>query len=397
MEIEEIFEEVNDYLGETSINFNDEWKCICNIIYKEFDGGDLYGKALIKYSNEINKNEKLIIELKELIESYDREVKFFQGIKETLYFNLGIIWHSLGEMYDNEAINAFKKYIYYLYDKTNNTSFSLQAYAFRSCNQFLYKSLINEQLNLSSPSVFNDPFDCPITVLLKKYDEEVNNLLLKAYNDCLKIACFSCKNELSLEEGVKCSDCKDEYLNALMWAHYADSHKGICIKYYFGNNMTKGVCDLDSGKKISYFRNVIYSDDAMNKLVDDNNNSIDATKGVFLKGKCWEYENELRYMELDVEGTGTHKQIDIPNCISAVYFGLRCSQSDKDTIMKILKGRKCDKSGNEIEFYQMEMDETCFGQLKAKRIIEETKKGCLTNILNVLKRYITKKANRLFP
>lgn len=372
------FDEVEKYLSGTVKEFNEKWGEIINRWCSGKDGSVLYGKALIKYSKEINdreeKDEELINKLKCLIEKYDGSVEFFMHIKETLYLNLGIIWHSLGKKYDDEAINAFKKYIYYLYSKTNNTYYSsILAYAFRSCNQFLYQSLINEQLNLSSPSVFNDPFDCPITVLLKKY-EEVNNLLLKAYNDCLKIACFSCKYDLSSVSGSQLkNNCKNEYLNALMWAHYADSHKGICIKYHFDSSMTKSICD--PGKIISYFKNVIYSDDAMNKLVDDNNNSIDARNAVFLKGKCWEYENELRYMELDVEGTGTHKQIDIPNCISAVYFGLRCSQSDKDTIMKILKGRKCDKSGNEIEFYQMEMDETCFGQLKAKRIIEETNKG----------------------
>lgn len=373
MENIEMFEEVKKYIENVSdIDFNDKWKSICGYIYnkEKEDGSELYGKSLIKYSNEIKKTtkkEEFVNNLKCLIEDYDNINKFCMSIKETLYFNLGILWHSLGEKYDDEAINAFKKYIYYLYAQTNNISCSIQAYAFRSCNQFLYKSLVNEQLNLSSPSVFNDPFDCPINVLLKKYDEEVSNLLLKAYNDCLKIACFSCNCVISKTE-LKRLDSKDEYLNELMWAHYADSHKGICIKYCFDSKMTNDICS--SGQKISYFKNVIYSDDAMENLVDKNDNSIDATKGVFLKGKCWEYEKELRYLDLDVEGTGTHKQIDIPDCISAVYFGLRCPQSDKDTIIKILKERKCKKSGCDIEFYQMEMDEAYFGRLKAKRIIE---------------------------
>lgn len=94
-----------------------------------------------------------------------------------------------------------------------------------------------------------------------------------------------------------------------------------------------------------------------------------------MKGKDWEYENELRYLYFDIESTGKHKQIDIPNCIEAVYFGLKCSDSDKDTILKILKGKKlvtCDlrknKTEKDIEFYQMELDYKHFGRLKAVKL-----------------------------
>lgn len=77
-------------------------------------------------------------------------------------------------------MSAFKKYLFYLLAQSNNNSFAnLSSFAFRKCNEYLYKSLINEQLNLSSPSEFNDPFDCPILALLKMYEDDVDELILK--------------------------------------------------------------------------------------------------------------------------------------------------------------------------------------------------------------------------
>jgi len=106
-----------------------------------------------------------------------------------------------------------------------------------------------------------------------------------------------------------------------------------------------------------------------------NKDSISVEDSFFLKGKNWEYENELRYLYFDIDGTGKHKQIDIPNCIEAVYFGVKCSQADKDTIMKILKDQKLiaydlqdNRTEKDIEFYQIEMDLKHFGQLNAVKL-----------------------------
>lgn len=398
MAIKILFEEIDNYLSKytdiKNINeqnakndFRKEWKEVCS--YN--NGAEKYGKALIIYSIVLEKSKSSqsdIEKLEILIKEYDiqKGSEYKMANKESLFFNLGICWTNLG--CDGKAIEAYKKYLFYLFSMANNTTYSnIEAYAFRNCGEYTYKSLINEQLNLSSPSVFNDPFDCPIVVLLKKYDDKVNNLILKAYNECLKIACFSRRYKLEsymgndgyLDRHEKHSGGKEEYLNELMWAHYADCHKGICIKFHFRQNMTKMI--TNSNKEISYFKDTIYSDKAMSNY-SGSVGSISVDDSIFLKGQCWEYENELRYMNFDINGSGTHKQIDIPNCIAAVYFGLKCSQENKDTIIKILKGRKWkeiipanllkktpeNEVEKDIEFFQMEMDQSHFGQLIAKKI-----------------------------
>ncbi|MBR4488329.1 MAG: DUF2971 domain-containing protein [Bacteroidales bacterium] len=378
-------------------SFSEEWLRLCPYLGRanrfNEDGASKLGQALIKYSAAIEQlpcKESEVIHLKELIDTYDRDkdCRYKISIKEALYFNLGLCWHKLGTRYEDDALLAFKKSLFFLLEQSNHKSYAgLSAYGFRKCNEFLYKSLINEQLNISSPSEFNDPFDCPILVLLNMYDDEINKLILKAYNDSLKIACFSRKikllPEISEQGEPKTNEdgnpiylhkqgCdKDEYLNELMWAHYADFHKGVCIKYHFNAKMTKMI--TSSNRIISYFKDVKYSENDMSKY--SNKDSISVEDSFFLKSKNWEYENELRYLYFDIDGTGKHKQIDIPNCIEAVYFGVKCAQSDKDTIRKILKDQKLityDLQENMIEkgieFYQMEMDMNQFGQLKAVKL-----------------------------
>ena len=240
--------------------------------------------------------------------------------------------------------------------------------------------MINEQLNLSSPAVFNDPFDCPILELLNNEDD-IALLVREAYRYCLKISCFICNKKLPYSKDetspliyneMKRVGDKDEFLNTLMWAHYADNHSGVCIKYTFDTSITQ--LGSDNSSIISFFQDVEYSDDDLEKYSQIN--YISLKDSFFLKGKQWEYENELRFLYFDMKGNGEYQQIDIPNCIEAVYFGMRCSENDIRTIKGILREKKFlkkDIKGNiidtrDVEFYKIERDKSHFGQLKAIKI-----------------------------
>lgn len=387
---DEILSYVNSYerkvkhenASQVYTEFKEEWQDSIGYQYGEKDMDEEYGKALNIYSVSIYEEgyitEAKVKKLEDLIDYYcnQKSVQYYFNIKATLYGNLGVCWHKLGENYDAYSLKAFKKYVYYLVIPTSNTSYQPTAYAFKTCSKYLLEALINEELNISSPSRFNDPFDCPILELLNNSDE-VSQLLRQAYSQCLKITCFSSNMKLpQIKDGEiitepKHPDDQPEYLNELMWAHYADSHKGICIKYHFPNSIS--ITGAEDPNRFSYFQDVRYSNEDISKYSAQD--TIDLYSAFFLKGKQWEYENELRFLYFDTNGKEGYDTIKIKNCIEAIYFGLKCSKEDKFTIMNILRDRahikenlNNGKSEFPIKFFQMEIDKEHFGELKAVEI-----------------------------
>ena len=75
-----------------------------------------------------------------------------------------------------------------------------ECYAFKPITNWLYYSLMHGALNISSPTTFNDPFDCPIIQLLENEKEDVAKLISKAYKGCLKIVCFISNKQLPTSE-----------------------------------------------------------------------------------------------------------------------------------------------------------------------------------------------------
>ena len=371
-------------------DFDEQWSAITEYMIDETENRQSkYGQALVTLSvavyelSDTTKDE--VTRLSNLINAFENNtnVKYKFGIKEALYFNLGYCWHKVSSLYDNKAIEAFKKYVYYLVTLSSHTSYRPTAYAFRKCNKYLYKSLRKEQLNISSPTTFNDPFDCPIIELLS-HGDDIASLIHRAYKDCLKIACFSSNIKLPYLENPndmfskkiidekKHKNDKEEFLNELMWAHYSDSHKGVCIKYSFCDSISN--LGNNNDKIVSYFKDVKYSTKDLSGY--SKKDAITLEDSFFLKGKQWEYENELRYLYFDLDCHSKFGTVDIPNSIEAIYFGLKCSARDKKKILRIMKSKKHVKkdlkgsiiSQKPVEFYQMEMDYEHFGQIKATKL-----------------------------
>lgn len=373
------------------LNNYSTWKNIVGYMVDGKDGEREYGNALIIFSvaiSEINPIKEGIIDtLITEVQEYENKVKYMFEIKSALYGNLGLCWHKLGLLYDNMAIEAFKKYIFYQLTLSNHTSYSgLTCYSFRNCSKFLFQSLVNDTLNLSSPTTFNDLFDCPIIELMNN-DNDTSKLIREAYLSGVKVACFV-KNEklpytndtldAPITNNKKNKRDKKEYLNELMWAHYADSHNGICIKFKFPSEITTS--GSENNNYVAYFKDVEYISD-LKKY--SKQNAINMNDAFFAKGKSWQYENELRLLYYNPTNHDSHISLPISNCIEAVYFGVKCSDKDKQTIKNILKGRKCIsyksqwinntikeiKEEKDIEFFQMKIDDKIFGTIKAVKAI----------------------------
>ena len=363
------------------------------------DGERLYGAALSVFSANLYfsalLNEDAVNLLRSEISEYEAKVHYMYGYKNVLYSNLVLCLKKLSLATDDELKGLLKKALYYSMGMSNHTSYQVECYAYRSTNKYLLDAFREEKLSMSSPTTFNDPFDCPILELLNQYGDDISKLVREAYQDCIKITCFVKNTKVEPktdesgipeidEEGKliripKHKKDPDEYLNELMWAHYANNHKGVCIKYHFHNDMTKFA---DTSKnQIAYFRDVKYTSniDKYRKA-----ESISLGDAFFVKGKAWEYENELRLLSYDLNGSGKYASVDAKQSIAAVYFGLKCPKRTRAKIINILKGHKWVnkikrwddtkktivniEAEYPVEFFQMEIDEKCFGKLKAVKI-----------------------------
>lgn len=370
---------------QTFLDNHAEWMQATDYRYGRESGERIFGEAFVVFTTCLYKSESLNANIADYISrqirEYEARVEYQFANLYSLFFNMGLIWHKIGKQHDDNAIEEFKKSIYYMLALSNNTSYTLDCYAFRPCTKYLYHSLVKEQLNVSSPTQFNDPFDCPIFELLNSHGDEISKLLHMAYRYTTKVACFVKNDKLPAGDDFtnkpKHEGDAPEYLNELMWAHYADSHKGVCIKYRFPNTLTK---HPKCGEKVlTYFRDVRYSNDVYDT---GKNGNITMQDAFFLKSKAWEYENEVRYLYFDHDGKTDYAQVGIPGCVTAVYFGLKCPEEERRFIMKLLEGKKWVNryqklmdgkikefvEENEIVFYQIKLDTASFGKLKVERI-----------------------------
>ena len=168
--------------------------------------------------------------------------------------------------------------------------------------------LENNTMKFSSPKEFNDPFDCQIVPdtgndfneildFLKDNNFnrltnfEINNLANSIINTPGKWKNITEQtfDKIINATGV-CCFTKEEN-NLLMWSHYTNSHKGVCLKF----NVLK---DLDFF--VIPFP-VKYSDQypTYNHLKDRTTLVNDM---VLTRSKIWEDENEIRVIKLNKTG-----------------------------------------------------------------------------------------------
>jgi hypothetical protein len=133
--------------------------------------------------------------------------------------------------------------------------------------EFGLSNIINERLKISLIGDLNDPFE----------------LLGIDRSDKIFRETFESTRDSALERsGVICF-CKD-WRNPLMWAHYGDKHKGICL----------GV-DIDDIhiKEINYLQNMVAPNIDMNKEFGGLTEEY-VDKLMVTKYEGWRYENEVR-------------------------------------------------------------------------------------------------------
>lgn len=212
-------------------------------------------------------------------------------------------------------------------------------YKFHRINANFDTLIKNNSFWFSKPSEYNDPFDMQFSGNLKSTLEEYE-LMEKGIKQNIQSELRVIRDEylselvsqtlalldvdktinellaLTLQRFGIC--CFTESVdNLLMWAHYTDSHKGVCLEF-----------DEDILVKIekSWLVKIKYSDDF--PIVSQTK---DIEKALLTKSKCWEYENEFRLL--------SNKQglVRFPiEALRSVIFGAKASESEVNRLIKLV-------------------------------------------------------------
>lgn len=240
------------------------------------------------------------------------------------------------------------------------------------------KSFIDRKIFFNDPYEFNDPFDMKIrrkAELLPKEDLVLQNvyrlnkeILDQSFQTLWNIAEEDYEGkiarnpnhfkEMSLnaqiierrlsKKRVLCLSEKND--DILMWAHYGDSNKGLCIGYN-----TEKLCDFlceNFSKHFSGIYKVQYSSLYPEIIPTIGNSFENVLKRIIIKSLAWSYEKEWRL----IIHNQTSIAIKIPNeIVEEIIFG---SCMSEDTEKKILAIQR--KEYPHAKVFKVEPDDSEF-------------------------------------
>lgn len=280
------------------------------------------------------------------------------------YKQKSIHYHNLFYCYCNklmrvEALEARRKEIFNDLKSMANVHYPhFNFYTFRNTRSFAIADLKDNKITFSSLSDFNDPVDSAyfacadyyISTLTDPVQKMMDEISREAYNG-LRAKCFITSKHLPNHTNYRPSSIDiAPYLNTIMWAHYADYHKGYCAMYNFPSNLT--VVEDNLGY-VLYTGEIDYVEELQYP------SEIDFRQGFMTKSKRWEYEHEKRMLYFQRDGvSGGHPEVKLPDgCLKEVYIGLRCE--DEDVIMDAVADKP------DVKVYKMQISKSDIYSLEA--------------------------------
>ncbi len=269
-------------------------------------------------------------------------------------------------------------------------------YRYRAFNTLTVESLCNDTIYFANPEKFNDPLDCSFTIkcdldeidkikelysflFRRRRKEEILSSLKNAKVNSESAQEFANKRtnfevskkleefayfatdtdsypSITVEEaerfilksqieyeikkhysrGVACFS--SSYSSPVLWSHYGDEHRGICIGYSINRKPTPFMQGVNYGGSRSINMSTL-----INAFLYNNKQALSGLEVDILlrKAKGWSYEKELRLI-------GQLGNQDSPLLLTEITFGLRCSDAVKHTILKALEGRE-----QKVNYYQI--------------------------------------------
>lgn len=206
-------------------------------------------------------------------------------------------------------------------------------YQYQPCTNLTISNIVNSNIHLGSPLLFNDPFECRFSVGSpdienQPEDPEISPELIyeEIQTTTIKKIGICCLSSIPPIED-------DAFL---MWAHYANKHHGFCLEFSSTGTPFSTALNINYGEslpKVGLDQLILGGEECEQQVTDTLR-----TKSIH-----WKKENEWRIIAQH-EGFEEYS----PSLLTGVYFGFRMSDSEINALAKII----CDLDQN-IPFFHM--------------------------------------------
>lgn len=204
-------------------------------------------------------------------------------------------------------------------------------YRYQAINKLTLQNLSNQKNWVADPFEFNDPFE--FSLIDKYHHNEKGEIEGLEKNHLEKIK--SIANEIS-SFGVVCYS--SNYTNNLLWAHYADNHRGMCLVFDVAKEKVPSLYKVAYSKKFPF--------------VGMSANYKEIIPVVTTKSIDWSYEEEYREVFIM-----KNMLYDYPGKLTEIIFGCRTPFDDiqivRDIAIKENKDLKISKMHIAQNQYQL--------------------------------------------
>jgi hypothetical protein len=225
-------------------------------------------------------------------------------------------------------------------------------------DKHLIDSINKQEIYVPSYSSLNDPYETIYNYKpYQSYTAAEKQKLADIDKECIpgfeNFGADLCKDMEAIDSGM--NELKQEIINCdfgifslseyndniLMWSHYGDEHKGVCIGYD-----KKMFLDTESCIQVRYKKTIPIFDAKRNYRYPE----FERYKYKFW---AWNYEKEWRYLCVD----HMDSVVKNPSMIKAIYFGLRV---DMCTVGKELIEKIDSNIRKNIKFYHARLNHERF-------------------------------------
>lgn len=171
-------------------------------------------------------------------------------------------------------------------------------FKFRKINKYLIESLVNPSLYFARPDTLNDPFDCRLN--LKQIFKRIESFATFTIEQKQFFSAFEQKffdDWESKLNTIGVYSFSSDMNGTLMWSHYADDHKGVCLGYKLPIRefMSDESFQFIGADKVTYSSEQMW--DLFNKTPMNVTDFVNELIKIYLttKGEAWKHEREKNY------------------------------------------------------------------------------------------------------